>query len=57
MHFVFTHTYLTSNRSLKLKQDGHDSPLLLHWLICKFLSDQTLKYLGIGLKHKTPKKD
>ena len=55
MHFVYTHTYLTSNRSLK--QDGHDSPVLLHWLICKFPSDQTLKYLGIGLKHKTPKKD
>ena len=39
------------------KQEGHDGPVSLHWLICKFPSYQTLKYLGIGLKHKTPKKD
>ena len=39
------------------KQEGNDGPVSLHWLICKFPSYQTLKYLGIGLKHKTPKKD
>ena len=39
------------------KQEGHDGPVLLHWLICKIPSYRTLKYMGIGLKHKTPKKD
>ena len=29
----------------------------LHWLIRKIPSHQTLQYLGIGLKYKTPKKD
>ena len=36
------------------EQEGHDGPVFLHWLICKILSYQTLQYLGIGLKHKTP---
>ena len=31
------------------KQEGHDGPVLLHWLICKILSYQTLKQLGIDL--------
>ena len=35
----------------------HDDPVSLHWLICKIPSYQTLQYLGIGLKHKSPKKD
>ena len=39
------------------KLEGHDGPVSLHWLICEILSYQTLQYLGIGLKHKTPKKD
>ena len=39
------------------KQEGHDGPVSLHWLICKIPSYQTLQYLGIGLKQKTPKKD
>ena len=33
----------------------YDGPVSLHWLICKILSYQTFQYLGIGLKHKTPK--
>ena len=39
------------------KQEGHDSPVSLHWLIREIHSYQTLHYLGIGLKHKTPYKD
>ena len=39
------------------KQEGHDGPVLLHWLIREIHSYQTLHYLGIGLKHKTPYKD
>ena len=38
-------------------QEGHDGPVLLHWLICKIFSYQALQYFGIGLKYKTPKKD
>ena len=40
-----------------LKQEGHDGPVSLHWLIREIHSYQTLHYLGIGLKHKTPYKD
>ena len=40
-----------------VKQEGHDGPVLLHWLIREIHSYQTLHYLGIGLKHKTPYKD
>ena len=39
------------------KQEGHDGRVLLHWLICTIPSYQTLKYFGIRLKRKTPKKD
>ena len=39
------------------KQEGHDVPVSLHWLICEIHSYQTLHYLGIGLKHRTPYKD
>ena len=39
------------------KQEGHDGPVSLHWLIHEIHSYQTLHYLGIGLKHKTPYKD
>ena len=39
------------------QQEGHDGPVLLHWLIREIYSYQTLHYLGIGLKHKTPDKD
>ena len=39
------------------KQEGHDGPVSLHWLIPEIHSYQTLHYLGIGLKHKTPYKD
>ena len=35
------------------KQEGHDGPVSLHWLIRDIHSYQTLHYLGIGLKHKT----
>ena len=48
---------LNSLTSLYCKQEGHDGPVSLHWLICEILSYQTLQYLGISLKHKTPKKD
>ena len=40
-----------------LKQEGHDGPVSLHLLIREIHSYQTLHYLGIGLKHKTPYKD
>ena len=40
-----------------LKHEGHDGPVSLHWLIREIHSYQTLHYLGIGLKHKTPYKD
>ena len=42
---------------LNQKQEGHDGPVSLHWLIREIHSYQTLHYLGIGLKHKTPYKD
>ena len=38
-----------------LKQEGHDGPVSPHWLIRNIPSYQTLQYLGIALKHKTPK--
>ena len=41
----------------KSKQEGHDGPVSLHWLLPEIPSYQTLQYLGIGLKHKTPHKD
>ena len=41
----------------KKEQEGHDGPVSLHWLIREIHSYQTLHYLGIGLKHKTPYKD
>ena len=40
-----------------MKQEGHDGPVSLHWLMREIHSYQTLHYLGIGLKHKTPYKD
>ena len=40
--------------ALELEQEG---PVSLHWLIREIHSYQTLHYLGIGLKHKTPYKD
>ena len=39
------------------QQEGHDGPVSLHWLIREIHPYQTLHYLGIGLKHKTPYKD
>ena len=36
----------------KRKQEGHDGPVLLHWLIHEIPSYQTLQYLVIGLKHR-----
>ena len=46
-----------NKRMSSLKQEGHDGPVSLHWLIREIHSYQTLHYLGIGLKHKTPYKD
>ena len=42
---------------MKMKQEGYDGPVSLHWLISKIPSYQTLQYFWISLKHKTPKKD
>ena len=39
------------------KQEGYDGPVSLHWLIREIPSYQTLQYVGIGLKQKTPNKD
>ena len=35
------------------KQEGHDGPVSLYWLIHEIPSYQALQYLGIGLKHRT----
>ena len=40
-----------------LKQEGHDGPVSLHWLIREIPSYQKIQYMGISLKHKTPNKD
>ena len=48
---------MVENAVRKGKQEGHDGPVSLHWLIREIHSYQTLHYLGIGLKHKTPDKD
>ena len=40
-----------------VEQEGHDGPVSLHWLIREIPSYQTLQYLEIGLKCKTPNKD
>ena len=48
---------LIQNTSLQKQQEGHDGPVSFQWLIREIPSYQTLQYLGIGLKHKTPKKD
>ena len=56
-----THTtpsnFLHKNSRAEQKQEGHDGPVSLHWLIREIHSYHTLHYLGIGLKHKTPYKD
>ena len=44
-------------KGLSHKQEGHDGPVSLHWLIREIHSYQTLHYLGIGLKPKAPYKD
>ena len=49
--------YENKQRTITQKQEGHDGPVSLHWLIREIHSYQTLHYLGIGLKHKTPYKD
>ena len=56
------HNYLITLSTLCLcelenEQEGYDSPVSLHWLIRKIPSYQTLQFLGISLKHKTPNKD
>ena len=45
----------TYENSGKNKQEGHDGPVSLHWLIHKIPLYQTLQNLGISLKQKTPK--
>ena len=44
------------NYRLVHEQEGHNGPVSLHWLLREIPSYQTLQYLGIGLKHKTPNK-
>ena len=44
-------------RDATYQLEGHDGPVSLHWLIREIHSYQTLQYLGIGLKPKTPNKD
>ena len=39
------------------QQEGHDGPVSLHWVIREILSYQTIQYMRIGLKLKTPNKD
>ena len=36
----------------KRRQEGHDGPVSLHWLICEIPSYQALQYLVIGLKYR-----
>ena len=50
-------TFYAKITNIQFKQEGHDGPVSLHWLIREIHSYQTLHYLGIGLKHKTPYKD
>ena len=35
-----------------MKQEGHDGPVSLHWLIREIPSYQALQYLRIGLTHR-----
>ena len=48
---------IISSKDTEIKQEGHDGPVSLHWLIRDIPSYQTIQYMGIGLKHKTPNKD
>ena len=45
------------NTRLSKAQEGHDGPVSLHLLIREIPSYQTIQYMGIGLKHKTPNKN
>ena len=56
-HLTYNADFLQPWKQSLLKQEGHDGPVSLHWLIREIHSYQTLHYLGIGLKHKTPYKD
>ena len=38
---------------MKQIQEGHDGPVLLHWLIRETPSYQALQYLGTGSKHRS----
>ena len=49
--------YFQISEKKRKKQEGHDGPVSLHWLIREIPSYQTLQYLGIGLKHMTTNKD
>ena len=41
-----------SKEWLQEKQEGHDDPVSLHWLIREIPSYQALQYLEIVLKHR-----
>ena len=47
-----TMSSLTEKSGDIFKQEGHDGPVLLHWLTHEIPSYQALQYLGIGLKHR-----
>ena len=51
---IRTFAETAKNLDMGIKQEGHDGPVSLHWLIGEIPSCQTLQYLRIGLKHKTP---
>ena len=46
--------YVISQKTLwgKSKQEGHDGPVSLYWLICEIPLYQSLQYFGIGLKQR-----
>ena len=52
-----TETMLQLNQVVNNKQDGHDGPVSLHWLIREIPSYSTLQYLGTSVKHKILNKD
>ena len=49
--YIFIQTYQVVIKVQREKQEGHDGPVSLHWLIHEIPSYQALQYLGIGLKH------
>ena len=57
IHVYDTSLLAEKGKGPRKKQEGHDGPVSLYWLIREIHSYQTLHFLGIGLKHKTSYKD